>query len=98
MPHEIPDRPTHSRLIVVRAEHELADLGQHDRPRALRAGLERDVEGAIVQSVGAEGLDSTLNREQLGVRGGVAAMYRLVVCLRDHTTVPHHDRPDGNLV
>src|SRR6266498_89374 len=47
MPHQIPHRPAHPRLLIIRPEHELADFGQHNRPRALRTRLDRDVERAV---------------------------------------------------
>src|SRR6266545_760114 len=37
MPHQIRHRPAHPRLLVVRPKHQLPDLCQHNRPRALRA-------------------------------------------------------------
>src|SRR5207245_1020741 len=49
---EIGDRARHPRLGIVRPEHDPPQLRQHNRPGALRAGLERDVESAVFQAVG----------------------------------------------
>jgi hypothetical protein len=98
MPDQIPDGSAHPRLVVVGAEHQLADLGEHDRPGALRARLERHVEGAAVQSVGAERLERALDREQLGVGRGIAAVHGFIVRPRDDPIALHDDGADGHFV
>src|SRR2546425_6633924 len=52
MADNIPDRPAHPRLLVIRPKHERPDFREHDRPGALRARLDRHVEGAIGETVG----------------------------------------------
>src|SRR2546428_697749 len=58
-----PPASRHSRLRIVRPEHDPAHLRQHDRARALGTRLERDVQGAIGEAVGLEVAQGLLNRE-----------------------------------
>src|SRR5437016_3064661 len=95
---EIGDRARHPRLGIVRPEHDPPQLRQHNRPGALRAGLERDVESAVFQAVGVERAQGLLDGEQLGVSGGIAPSYCLVVRSSDDRAVPHHRSADGNLL
>src|SRR2546425_7188094 len=52
MPHDVPHRPAHPRLLIERPKHERFYSRQHDRARALRARLDRHVERAIGETVG----------------------------------------------
>src|SRR5438094_7187846 len=79
MPHHVADASAHPRLVVVGAEDQPPNLGQHDRPRALGARLERDIQRAVGKAVGTECLERPPEGEQFGVSGGVAAGYGLVV-------------------
>ena len=72
MPQHISHAAAHAGLVVVRAEHEASQLGEHDRPGALRTGLERHEHGTVGQSIGFEGVERALHREQLGVGRRIA--------------------------
>ena len=52
MPHDVPHRPAHPRLLIERPKHKRFDLGQYDRSRALRARLDRHVKRAIGEPIG----------------------------------------------
>src|SRR6266545_1110703 len=98
MPDQIPYRPAHPRLLVIRPEHQLPDFGQHDRPRALRARLDRNVERAVGKTIRLERVERALDREKLGMIGGILAGDRLVMRLGDDLIAAHHHRTDRNLV
>src|SRR5947208_1721216 len=51
MPHQIPHRPAHPRLLIVCPKHQCLDLGEYNRPRALRARLDRHVQRAVGEPV-----------------------------------------------
>ena len=66
MADHVPHAAGHAGLGIVRPEHQASDFGEYDRPRALRARLERDVQRAVVEAIGGEGLQGALEGEQLG--------------------------------
>jgi hypothetical protein len=66
--------------------------------RAHRAWLERDVEIAISEPLGAERRASGADGQQFGVCGRVFEFPRPVAGGRQNSAVgSHHDRPDGHL-
>jgi len=50
----MPHAPRHARLVVVGAEDHPPHFGEHNRPGALGARLERDIEGVVAEAIGVE--------------------------------------------
>ena len=69
------------------------DAREHDRARAHRARLERDVERRVEQPPGAQAPRRLAQREHLGVGGRVLAQLALVVAGADHLAVRGRSRP-----
>jgi len=64
----------------------------------LRARLDRDVERAVGQPIGLERRERALDRQKLGVIGGIAARDGLVVRLGDNLLPAHDHSPDWNFI
>src|SRR5256885_1936119 len=95
MPHQVPYTATHPRLLIVRTEHQTSDFGQHDGSGALRARLESDVQSGVFETVGPGRLEGRLDREQLGVGGGIATRDGFVVRPGQHGAIPGDHGPNG---
>ena len=98
MPKEVVHRPRHAAARIVRAEDDPLDLGQDDRAGALRARLERHVQGRGSEPVLAQHLERPPDREYLRVRRRIPAMDRLVMRLGDELPVADHDGPDRDFL
>ena len=83
-------------LGVGRGEIEPADARERDRARAHGAGLQRHVEVAVDQPLGADRLRGGAQRQHLGMGRGVAVGQRAIARRRDHPPIPGHDGPDGD--
>jgi hypothetical protein len=94
---EVSHRAGHPGSRVPRAEHHAVDAREHERPRAHRARLERDVERAAVEAPAAERGGGGAQREHLGVGGGVLVAHGAVGGGRDHRVAAHDDRADGHV-
>src|SRR5438309_1004900 len=98
VPHQVSHTTAHPRLLIVRPEHQSPDLGQYDCSGALRARLEGDVQGGVFETVGPGHPESRLNREQLGVSGGIATRDGFVVRPGQNGAVPGDHGPNGDLI
>ena len=85
----VVDRAGGARLLVPRAEHESRHARREDRARAHHARLERDDERALVEVPVAEAAAARAQRDDLGVRGGVAASAR-ARCVARRSPRPRH--------
>ena len=79
------------------AEIKPPDTGKRHRRRAHGAGLERHIEIAICEALGAECSRRLPDRQQFGVRGRVAVGQRAVAGAGDDFTVAHDDAADRHL-
>jgi len=68
---ELIERPHSAGFRIIAPIDQPWDAGVHDCPGTHRAGLERDVEGAIQQPPMAEGRAGFAHRDDLGVCGRV---------------------------
>src|SRR4051794_13655469 len=85
-------------LRVGRPVDDPRDPGEHDRPRAHGAGLERHVEHAVEHAPGSEAARGFAQGEDLGVRGGVATQLALVAPGPDDLALVHDHRADRHVV
>jgi hypothetical protein len=74
-----------------------ANARKRDGARAHRTRLERDVEIAIHQPLGAERRAGGAHRNDLGMRGRVVVGERAVAGTGDDSAVVHNDAADRNL-
>ena len=72
------------------------DPGERNRARAHRAGLQRDVEVAIDQPLGPDGLGRLPDRQNFGMRGRIAVGQGPVAGGGDHLVTPDDDASDRN--
>ena len=86
-----------TRLRVPRAEDHAPYACGHDRPRAHRARLERDVQVAVRQPPVAHGGGGAPQRRDLGVPGGVVFCLPRVVSATDRLPLPHDERADRHI-
>lgn len=98
MPQQVADRSSHTRLLIPGTKNNALHAAQHDGPGAHRAGLERDIEGTVIESPAFELRGSLANREELGVSGGILIAHGAIGRCRQNCPVPDYDRPDGNFV
>ena len=77
-----------------RAIDEALDAGVHERTGAHRTRLDRDVESGIGETVVGRGLRRRAQRDDLGMRGGIAAADRLVEAGGDQLAIAHQHRTD----
>jgi hypothetical protein len=95
---EIIHRPGHTGLIVIRTKHDAAHLGQHDRAGALRTRLQSYIQRGEEEPVLADFLESTMQRQQLRVSGGIPALHRFVMSFSQQFTLCYDHRSDRNLL
>ena len=104
--HDIEDGSTRTSFLVPGAEHQPGDPGQHDRPGAHGTRLQRDDQGAIIQTptvllVGVP-LCPMVSRatqcQHLGMGGGIAVLFSLIGAGADDVSggVDDH-RADGHI-
>src|SRR5437016_10294099 len=98
VPYDVAHAPAHPRLYIVCPEYQPPDFSEHERACALGAGLERDVQGTVFEAIARGDLQRLLNREQLGVGGGIAARDRLIVRPDKNVAVAGDHRADRDLV
>ena len=93
--HAIFDRAA---LGVGSAIIEAANPSERQRGRAHGAGLERDIDIATVETLGAEEpLSGSADRDHFGMRGGVAVGNRAIAGPRNHLLAPHQNTADRHL-
>ena len=94
-PHAVVHRAA---LRIGRAVVEPPDARERNRGRAHGAGLERHVEIAVGQPLGAERGGGLPDRQHLGMRGRIAVAQGAVAGARDHGAVAHDHAADRHLV
>ncbi len=72
------------------------DPGERNRARAHRAGLQRDVEVAVDQPLGADGLGGLPDRQNFGMRRRIAVGQRPVAGRGDDLVTPDDHASDWN--
>ena len=82
---QVVDRSCHPRLFVPGPKDDPTHLREHDRAGALGARLQRDVERCAGKPIFAGVGEGALDREKLGMGGGVPARDRLVMGLAQNT-------------
>src|SRR5215469_9256377 len=92
--HAIFDGPA---LGVGSAIIEAANPCERQRGRAHGAGLERDVDVADVETLGAEPMGGVTDGDHLGVRRGVAFGQRAIAGARNHFLAAHQHTADRDL-
>ncbi len=94
---DVDDAPRGACLWVASAEDDRGDASEDDRARAHGAWLERHVEGRVRQPPAAERLGGAADREDLGMRGGVAAQLALVAGCREKLAIAGDDGADRHI-
>lgn len=84
----IANRAAHPGLVIPGAKDDAFEAGEDDGTGTHRAGLQSDVEGAIVEAPLPQRLTRGPNGEQFGVRRGVLVANRPVSRFRDDFAVP----------
>ena len=92
--HAVVHRPA---LRIGGAVIEPADTGEGDRARAHGAGLERDIEVAVVEPFGAERGRSRPDRDHLGMSRRIAVGQGAIAGAGDDGAVAHDDAADRHL-
>jgi hypothetical protein len=84
-------------LQVGGTENQATDAGIQQSAGTHHAGLECDVQGAIIESPAPEARGSILQSKHLGMCRRVARLLTLVVSRSDDLSVVHHDGTDRNI-
>lgn len=84
-------------LFVARSENKTRDPGEKDRSHAHDAGFERHIHRRVGQPPTSFLRGGLLDRQELGMRGGILRALPQIVGADDHLIILHDDRPDGDL-
>jgi serine protease len=87
-----------SGLRVDGGKHDARDTCEHQRSRAHRAGLERDVDDRVEHPPAARRRRGLAQREHLRVSGRILTQLSLVVSSGNHLTIAHDNRPDRHVL
>ena len=94
---DVVQRSRRTTFRVRRTEHDSVDARLLHRPGAHHTGFEGDVQRASVETPSTDGVCCRAQGEHLGMSGGIAAQFTLVVRAGNDTTLTNDDCTDGNV-
>lgn len=94
---EIHRATGNSRLGIGRAKDDIRNPSMKHRSRTHCAGLKRDIQTAVIETVVAQPFGRRSQRDHLRMGRGIMQTNGLIKSLGDDLSLPDHYRPDGDL-